>query len=193
VGAVIELKRSGEMWQVTYDASVIACALSRESAIKATAALLRGQLNDPATVEALTFVGVELTELLNAPPMIWKSKAPQVDVDLFGQAEAYLQMELIPTDQAQLVTDYQAALQDEDFDRALECLVEMGEQQNCSNPFWGILERLAEVVWPTQWMVDRRAKGQVEARIAAIRQRARGRDAPLSTPDRRGRKQYRDR
>jgi len=106
----------------------------------------------------------------------WKrKKGPRIEVELFEQAEAYLQSELVPADEEALFGEYSTALQEDDFEGALECLVQLGERQGCTNPFWQVLERLAEAVWPTQWMVDRRAKGQREAKIALIKQRARGR------------------
>jgi hypothetical protein len=188
VEAVIELKPFGEFWQVTHNGSVLVCAVARQGAINAAAALLRQQLKDPAVVAGLQFVGVELAELLSAPPMDpnWKRKGPRIEVELFEQAEAYLQTELVSADEAELVGEYRAALQGEDFDQALECLVQLGERQCCTNPFWRVLERLTEAVWPTQWMVGRRAKGQREAKIAAIKQRARGRAEPGAAADRGG-------
>jgi len=185
MAAVIELKPLGEFWQVTHDGSVLACAVTRQGAINAAAALLRRQLKDPAAVAGLRFVGLELAELLAAPPMDpnWKRKGPRIEVELFEQAEVYLQTELIPADEAELVGEYRAALQDGDFGQALECLLQLGERQGCTNPYWRVLERLAEPVWPTRWMVDRRAKGQREAKIAVIKQRARGQAEPGAAAD----------
>lgn len=124
----------------------------------------------------MSFVGLEITDLIAAEPMSpnWKRKGPSIEVELFEQAEMYLQTELVPDSEVALINGYRAALGAEDFDEALECLVQLGERQECSNPFWRLLERIAEAVWPTQWMVDRRAKGQREARIACILRRARG-------------------
>lgn len=176
--AVIELKPFGKFWQVTHDGNVIACAVTRQAAINATAGLLRRQLKDPAALAVLSFVGLEVAELLAAPPMDpnnWKRKGPRIEVELFEQAEGYLQAELVPADEAELIGEFRTALQGDDFCQALECLLLLGERQGCSNQFWQVLERLAEAVWPTQWMVDRRAKGQREAKIAAIKHRARGR------------------
>jgi hypothetical protein len=194
MGTVIELKPLGDFWQVTLDGSVIACAITRQGAINAAAAHLHWQLKDPAAVVNLSLIGLQLAELLATPPKDrrWKRKGPRIEVELFGQAEAYLQSELVPADEAQLAGQYRAALQEEDFGLALECLVELGERQGCTNLFWKVLEQLAGAVWPTQWMVDRRAKGQREAQIAAIRQRARGLAEPSAATDRRGRKRFRD-
>src|SRR5947207_2399551 len=116
MGAVIELKPLGEFWQVTHDGSVLACAVERQGAINATAALLRRQLKDPAAVAGLHLVGLELAELLAAPPMDpnWKRKGPRIEVDLFEQAEAYLQTELVSAEEAELVGEYRAAVADED-------------------------------------------------------------------------------
>lgn len=177
VDAVIELKPLGEFWQVTHIGNVLICAASREGAISAAARLLRQRLNDPAALAGLQFVGLDPAELLATQPMDrdWKRKGPQIEVELFEQAEAYLQTEMIPAEEGKLVDEFRAALQDRNFDQALECLVQLGERQACTNPFWRVLERLVGAVWPTQWMVDRRAKGQREAKIAAIKQRARGR------------------
>lgn len=178
--AVVELKPFGEFWQVTHNSSVLACAVTRQAVMNAAAALLRQQLKDPGTVAGLKFVGLELADLLGALPMDPNRtrKGPPIEVELFEQAEAYLQTELAPADETELVAEYRTALQGADFDQALDCLVQLGERQSCSNPFWKVLERLADAVWPTQWMVDRRAKGQREAKIAAIKQRARGRAEP---------------
>ena len=185
MGTLIELKPFGEFWQVTYDGSVIACAVTRTGAVSAAAALLCRQLKDPAAVTGYSFVGLELTELLAAPPMDpnWKRKGPRIEVELFGQAEAYLQTDLVPTGEVQLLGEYRTALEGEDFVQALERLVQLGESQDCTNPFWRVLERLAEAVWPTQYMVDRRAKGQREAKIAAIKARARGQAEPDAPAD----------
>jgi hypothetical protein len=183
--AVIELKLFGEFWQVTHNGSVLTCAITRQGAINAASGLLRQQLEDPGAVAGLTFCGLELAELLAAPPMDpnWKRKGSRIEVELFEQAEAYLQTELASADEARFVSDYRTALQGEDFDQALECLVQMGERQSCTNPFWQVLERLADAVWPTQWMADRRAKGQREAKIASIKQRARGWAEPDAPAD----------
>lgn len=176
MAAVIKLKPLGEFWQVLYDGRVIACAIAREGAVSAAAGLLRRQVQDPVARGELTCVGLELAELLAAPPMKpnWKRKGPPIPIELFDRAESYLQTELVLGDEAELVRSYREALQTEDYSRALECLVQLGERQDCTNPFWQALEGLTDAVWPTKWMVDRRAKGQREAQIAVIRQRARG-------------------
>jgi hypothetical protein len=176
MAAVIELKPLGEFWQVLYAGHVIACAVAREGAVSAAAGLLRRQLQDPAARAELTCVGLELAELLAAPPMEpnWKRKGPPIPIEFFARAELYLQTELVPDDEAELIDAYRAALQAEDYSRALEQLVQLGERQDCTNPFWQALAGLIDAVWPTQWMVERRAKGQREAKIATIRQRARG-------------------
>ena len=175
--SVVELKPFGGFWQVTHNDRVIAYAVNRRAAVNVTAALLRRQLKDPRTTAELTFVGLELAELLEAPSMDpnWKRKGPRIEIELFEQAEAYLRTELIPADEAALLGKLRTALQAERFGEALDCLVQLGEFQGCTNPYWRVLERLAEAVWPTQWMVDRRAKGQVESKVAAIKRRARGR------------------
>ena len=174
IAIVIELRSAGEMWQALYQGQVIACALSRQEAINATAGLLRRQLLDPVTRQSLQFVGLDLVELLSAPPKdpSGRRKGLPIDLKLYEQAEAYLQTELVSAEEAALIDEYRRALEARNFGRALECLVELGEWQECTNPFWQLLERLAPAVWPTQNLVDRRLKGQREAWIAAIRQRA---------------------
>lgn len=171
---IIELQMTDGAWQVLYQGQVIACALSRQGAINATAGLLRRQLLDPIARQSLQFVGLELEELLSAPPMDpnWRRKGLPIDRKLYEQAEAYLQTELVSAEEAALIDEYRGALEARNFGRALECLVELGEWQECTNPFWQLLEQLAPAVWPTQYLVDRRLKGRREAWIAAIRQRA---------------------
>jgi hypothetical protein len=102
-----------------------------------------------------------------------KRKGPPIEVELFEQAAAYLQTEWIPPEESELLSECRAALTGSDFDLALECLIQLGERQECSTSYWRVLERLAVGVWPTRWMVDRRAKGQRETRIESIRRRAR--------------------
>jgi hypothetical protein len=174
VAAVIELKQLGVFWQITHNEQVIAFEATRQSAIDAAGWSLRHQLNDP-TVD-FSFIGLELAELLAASKRspYRKQKGPRVEVELVYQAESHLQTELVSADESELIGEYRAALRQEDFAQALECLVQLGELQDCSNPFWQILERLIEAVWPTQWMVDSRAKGLRETKIAAVRSRARG-------------------
>lgn len=173
---VIELKPFGEFWQVTHDGNVIVCAVTRQAAINATAGLFRRQLKVPAALAGLSFIGLEAAELLAVPPMDpnWKRKEPLIEVELFDQAEGYLQTELVPEDEVRLLGEYRSALAREDFGLALERLAQLGESQDCTNPFWRMLERLVEAVWPTKYMVDRRAKGQRETKITAIKARARG-------------------
>lgn len=182
---LIELMPFGEFWQVKQNGSVLACAVTRQGAINAVAALLRRQLKDPAAVAALKFVGFELAEVLLAAPMDpnWKRKGLRIEVELFDQAEAFLQTEMVLPVEEALVAEYRAMMADDDFEHALDCLVQLGERQGCSNLFWQVLERLAEAIWPTQWMVDRRAKGQREEKIATIKQRARGLAEPDPTAD----------
>jgi hypothetical protein len=104
----------------------------------------------------------------------WKRKGPPIEMEVFGQAEAFLQTELVPPEEAELLEKYRVARRGWQFGEALECLVQLGERQACSNPYWRVLERLTTGVWHTQWMVDRREKGRIESRIAYIKRRARG-------------------
>jgi len=173
---VIEVRQSGELWLTTSDGGVLVYSCNRNAAIIAAAAVLRRQLRDPVEVARLTFVGLELDELLAAPSMSpnWKRKGSPIDVELFEQAETFLQTELIPSEEADLLAEYRASLTAWKFSQALECLAELGERQACSNPFWRVLEQLTVPIWPTKWMTDRRAKGQRETRIADIQRRAKG-------------------
>lgn len=101
-------------------------------------------------------------------------KGPRVEIELFEYAEAYLQTELVPGDQAALLEEYHASLLHYRFGQALDLLVQLGEQQQCTIPFWRVLAKLTKSVWPTEWIVDRREKGKLETRIARIKRRARG-------------------
>lgn len=183
--AVVELKPVGECWQVTHDGNVIADAVTRQAAINATAGLLRRNLKDPAKLAALNFVGLDVAELLAARPVDpnWKRKGPRIEVELFERSEAYLQTELVSAEEMELIGEYRVALQAEQFAQALECLVRLGERQGCTNPFWRVLEGLVDAVWPTEYIVNRRAKGQREAKIADIKARARGRAEPDAPAD----------
>lgn len=176
---VVELKPFGQFWQLTRNGTVLVCSVERRGAINAAAALLRPELTDPETLTHIKFIGLEVSDLV-APESDpnWKRKGPPVELELFEKAEAYLRTELILADEVALLGEYRIALDAQDFDKALDCLMQLGEWQRCSNPFWRVLEQLAFAVWPTQHMVDRRAKGQRETKIAAIKQRARGRWQP---------------
>ena len=177
--AVIEVKPVLEMWQVTYNGSLTACTATRWSAVNSVARLLRQQLRQPDGAAGLTFVGLELSEVLASPVMNpnRRRKGPRIELELFERAEAYLQMEIVSPEETDLIEGYRSAFANERWGEALNHLVELGELQGCTNPFWKALEPLAEAVWSTKFSVDRRAKGQREGKVEMIKKRARGRDA----------------
>jgi hypothetical protein len=172
---IIELKPFGQFWQVTRNGDILVCAVDRNGAINTAARLLCPEIRNLDS-KHFTLIGLEFSELQQAKSLDpnWKRKGPRIEVELFDQAEVYLQVELLPPEEAALIEAYRAALAEDDFNTALKCLVQLGERQDCSNPFWKVLERLTGPIWPTQWMVDRREKGRREAKIAAIKRRARG-------------------
>jgi len=174
---VVELKPLGQFWQVTRNGTVLACAIDRRGAINVAARLLRPETRNPESLRVMCFVGLELAELERAESVDpnWRHKGPRIELDLFEAAERYLQVELVPADEIGLIAEYRQALTEDHWDTALECLVQLGERQQCSNPFWKLVERLADALWQTAWMVDRRERGQGEAKVAAIKQRAKGR------------------
>jgi hypothetical protein len=164
---VIELRQRERLWEVTRNGSPLGVA----------ARLLRADLQDPAVRPAISFVGLEPAELDQALVFDrpWARKRPEVEVRLFSQAETYLELDLMPDEEAALAAEYRRALTAEDWDAALDAVAELGDRQCCTNPFWRLVERLAAVVWTTEWMTDRREQGRVEAKLAEVRRRASGR------------------
>ena len=96
---------------------------------------------------------------------------PSIDWEPYIQAEAYLQTELIPLEEAELLAKYRAAVTGRRFGEAVGCLVELGDRQGCSNPYWQALEK---VPYPPLRSHDRRVQGQLDALKDYIRRRAKG-------------------
>jgi hypothetical protein len=47
------------------------------------------------------------------PHLNRKRKGPPIEAELFGQAEAYLQTEFVPLEEAELLAEYRAAVADQ--------------------------------------------------------------------------------
>jgi len=173
---VVELRQRERLWEVTRNGSPLAYALDRRVVLRFAARLLRAELQDAGVRLAMSFVGLEPAELDQAQvlDLPWRRKGPEVEVGLFAQAETYLELDLVPDEEAALAAEYRRAMASEDWDAALDAVAELGDRQGCTNPFWRVVERLAEAVWPTEWITDRRERGRVEAKLAEVRRRAAG-------------------
>ena len=101
-------------------------------------------------------------------------RPPPIDWEPYHRAETYLQTELVSAEEAELLARYRAAVDGRRVGEALACLVELGDRQGCTNPYWQALERIAVPPRPRLKNPDRRAQGRLDALIEYIQRRARG-------------------
>jgi hypothetical protein len=92
----------------------------------------------------------------------------------FEYATGYVEQIHVTQEEAALLLRYREALEAQRFEEAVDCLLALGEFQQCPTGFWNEMRDIVQSVWRPFQQRHPRGCADFERRLAVIRQRGIG-------------------